>query len=413
MSLTRSSDDASFAALRALGSRWALLSLVTVLYWLGNQGLRPFLPIRLQELGASDPVIGAAVAGYSVIGLLLAIPSGRVVDRLPQHRLLVGAVLGLSASTALMPFTRSILVLAGFMLLNGVFGMWVWLLLQSMITRAGEGEGRRRQLALFSLTWGIGLAAGPSIGAVVYDLTDFTRLCLGVAVVTFVAGLSGVAVPAVPPAQPSEEDEGAPGIRAALGRAFDNPILVMVLVSSFINLFVFAMRISFYPVYLQRAGVALTQIGILLSVIGFSSLAVRTVLPALERRVGTLRLLIWSTWAAIIGASATPLTTRTEVLVLGALLIGIGLGANPPITVNLLAEHSNERDRGLAVGLRMVANRSAQVAQPLVFGAVAAVVGLGVAFPLSGAVLAGMTVWMTVRLRRHRRERPTVKEGST
>jgi MFS family permease len=396
-------DDPTLPALRALRSRWALLSLLTVLYWLGNQGLRPFLPIRLQELGASDPAIGAAVAGYAVIGLLLAIPSGRMLDRLPQHQLLIAALLGLAVSTATMPLTRSVLVLSLLMLLNGAFGMWVWLLLQSMVTRAAEGEQRRRQLALFSLTWGIGLAGGPSVGALVYDATDFTWLCLIVSALTLVAALSGFAVPPVPPvADGDQEHDVAPGLRGALRRSLDNPILVTVLISSFINLFVFSMRISFYPVYLERAGVALTEIGLLLSVIGFSSLAVRGILPAVERRFGTLRILIWSTWSAILGAASIPLTTRTEVLIAGAVLIGIGLGANPPITVNLVAEHSDERDRGLAVGLRMVSNRAAQVTQPLVFGGIAGVVGLGLAFPLSGALLAVMTVWMSVRLHHYR-----------
>lgn len=398
------SDSARLPALRALTSRWAVLSLVTLVYWVGNQGLRPFLPIRLQELGASDPMIGASVAGYSIVGLLLAIPSGRLLDRLPQHRLLVGAMVGLALSTALMPLSRSVLVLSLFMLLNGAFGMWVWLLLQSMITRTGEGEGRRRQLALFSLTWGVGLAAGPTVGALVYDVTGFGRLCLFVSAFSVLAGLSAMLIPPVPPVPDAEEGEDAvqPGIRAALTRAFENPVLVTVLISSFINLFVFSMRISFYPVYLQRAGVELTEIGLLLSVIGFASLAVRAVLPAVERRFGSLRVLIWSTWSAIIGASSIPLSTHIEVLMVGALLIGVGLGANPPITVNLVAEHSDERDRGLAVGLRMVANRSAQVAQPVLFGASAVALPLALAFPLSGIVLAGMTLWMTARLRPYR-----------
>jgi MFS family permease len=182
----------------------------------------------------------------------------------------------------------------------------------------------------------------------------------------------------------------------------ENPILVSVLISSFINLFVLSMRISFYPVYLERAGVAITQIGLLLSIIGISSLAVRAILPAAERRLGSIRVLVGSTWLAILGAASLPLSTHMAVLAVGALLIGVGLGANPPITVSLVAEHSDARDRGLAVGLRMVANRSGQVAQPVVFGGLAALFGLGVAFPVSGALLAALTLWMSMRLRRAR-----------
>lgn len=397
-------DDSRFPAWRALRSRWAVLSLVTLLYWVTSQGLRPFLPIRLQDLGASDFVIGLAVAAYAVVGLLLAIPSGRLLDRLSQRRLLVAAMVGLAVSTVLLPLLRSVLLLSLGMVINGLFAMWVWLLLQSMISSAGEGHARRNQMALFSLTWGIGLAAGPSVGAVLYDRIDFTGLCLILGSVTLLGGVAAFGSPPVTPAG-AKDGDAAPadaGIRAAMSRALENPILVSVLISSFINLFVLSMRISFYPVYLERAGVTITQIGLLLSVIGVSSLAVRAVLPAVERRFGTLRVLIASTWLAIIGAASIPLTTHIAVLTVGALLIGIGLGANPPITVSLIAEHSDARDRGLAVGLRMVANRSGQVAQPLVFGGLAAVLGLGLAFPVSGALLAGLTVWMAVRLRPYR-----------
>jgi MFS family permease len=398
-------DEARFGAWRAMGSRWAALSAATLLYWIASQGLRPFLPLRLEELGASDSMIGVAVAAYAVVGLLLAVPSGRILDRLPQHRLLVASLVGLTAGTVVLPYLDSVLLLSAGMLLNGAFAMWVWLVLQSMITRAGEGQGRRNQLALFSLCWGIGLAGGPSLGAVLYDVLDFTGLCMVLGGITLAGAVAAMASPPVPPVSAEPRDGGvepSPGIRAALSRAFANPILVAVLISSFVNLFVMSMRISFYPVYLERAGVSITQVGILLSIIGVSSLAVRAVLPAVERRLGTLTVLIWSTGLAIAGAAGTPLSSNLVVLTIGALLIGVGLGANPPITVNLVAEHSDARDRGLAVGLRMMANRSAQVAQPVVFGALAATIGLGLAFPVSGALLAAVTVWMALRLRPYR-----------
>jgi MFS family permease len=389
-------------AAAAMRSRWAILSIVTLLYWIANQALRPYLPLRLEALGASDLFIGAAVAGYSMAGLVLAVPSGRALDRLPQHRLLVGALAGLVVSTAVLPLTRSVLVLAALMFVNGACGMWVWLVLQSMITFAGEGADRRRQLALFSFAWGVGLAAGPSIGALVYDVAAFSALCVVTAGVTLLAAAAAVIAPRLAPHRTADTagEEQDTRLLAALGRSFGNPVLVVVLLSSFINVFVLSMRISFYPVYLERAGVPLTRIGLLLSAIGAVSLAIRAVLPVLLQRFGMFRVLIWSTWAAILGAAATPVTTEYWVLMVGAVLIGVGLGSNPPITVNLVAEHSDRHDRGLAVGLRMVANRTAQVSQPVLFGAVAAVVGLGIAFPLSGAFLAALTIWMTARLRR-------------
>jgi MFS family permease len=93
----------------------------------------------------------------------------------------------------------------------------------------------------------------------------------------------------------------------------------------------------------------------------------------------------------------TPVSSNIMFLVVGALMIGSGLGANPPITVHLLAGAEND-DRGTAVGLRMLANRSAQVIQPIVYGNIAAAIGLAVAFPISGVLLGVTAVWMGRRL---------------
>jgi MFS family permease len=387
---------------RAVLSRWALVSAATLLYWVVTQAVRPFVSLRLQDLGADDLTLGVAIAGASIAGLLLAIPSGRLLDRLPQREVLVASLLGLAVTTACLALPESVPLLVLVMILNGVFAMWVWLAQQSIITHAGSGPFRDRQLGLFSLAWGIGLAAGPSVGAVAYDSAGFGALCAVCTVLCLAATAAAAGAPSVAAASAGTGAAGEDTFRGSLGRSLANPVLVSVLLASFVNIYVQSLRVSFYPVYLERAGVSVFRIGLLLSLIGLSSLVVRAVLPAATRRFGEFRLLLWSTWLAIGGVVLTPFAPQFATLVLGALLIGVGLGANAPITVTMVAHHSEARERGLAVGLRMVANRSAQVAQPLLFGGIASVVGLGLAFPASAAVLAGLTVWMGLRLRRAR-----------
>lgn len=385
----------------AVRSRWALVSAATLLYWVANQAIRPFLALRLQELHASDLTIGLALAAASVAALVLAVPSGRLLDRLPQREALAASLLGLTASTAGLPVAGAVPLLVLLMLAQGICAMWVWLVLQSMITHAGSDEGGSHQLALFSLTWGVGLAAGPSLGAFAYEQAGFGALCMGCAALCLLAAAAVVRAPAVHPSSPPAADEDGvdASFRAVLGRSFNNPVLVSVLLSSFINIYVMSMRLSFYPVYLKRAGVTVTQIGFLLSTIGVASLAVRAVLPAAIRRFGILPVLVWSTWLSIAGVVVTPVSHSYWFLLVAALFIGVGLGANPPITVNLVAQHSGAGERGVAVGLRLVANRSGQVVQPMIFGGIASGVGLALAFPASGVILAGLTVWMSLRLR--------------
>lgn len=388
----------------ALGvtSRWAFVSLVTLIYWLGPQSVRLFYPLRLQDLGAPDLVIGIGVGASSFAGLALAIPSGYLLDRFNSQRVLVISTFGLALTTGAFVFEVSVIVMIALMFLQGLFQMWVWLVLQEMITRVGDGEAATRQLSLFSLAWGVGLAAGPSVAAWIFSTWDFVTLSICCCVFSLVGTFGALLVPPVlrtigrSDDEDSDADSGG-GMFTTLRRSFGNSVVVGVMASSFVNIFVQSLRLSFYSLFLERQGVAVGTIGLLLSAIGVSSLGVRVVLPALTRRFGLVKPLVWSTWIAIIGVAMTPLSANIVFLTVGALMIGSGLGANPPITVQLLAG-AEGRDRGMAVGLRMVANRSAQVIQPLVFGGIAAVVGLGFAFPIGGVLLAGTAVWMGRRL---------------
>ena len=63
---------------------------------------------------------------------------------------------------------------------------------------------------------------------------------------------------------------------------------------------------------------SLGLIGLLLSTIGVSSLVVRFFLPAVIRRFGLIKPLIWSTWIAIIGVAMTPLSSNIAFLAIGA-----------------------------------------------------------------------------------------------
>jgi MFS family permease len=95
-------------------------------------------------------------------------------------------------------------------------------------------------------------------------------------------------------------------------------------------------------------------------------------------------------WLPVVAISATPVLDHTWMLAIAAIVAGIGLGMNPPVTVELMARHTSSGSRGLAMGLRVSANRLAQVVQPVLFGSVGSLLGLPIAFAFGGVVLAGL-----------------------
>lgn len=385
---------------------WLLLSFVTLIYWIAPQSVRLLYAIRLAEFGSSDLLIGVIVGGSTVASLLLAVPSGYLIDRLDGRLALFSCSLLLALVSAAFAVAREPLHIAVLMLLQAVLSMWVWLTLQAAITYAGDHPTGVRQLNIFSLAWGVGMAAGPVLVAGVYDAADFETMAL------LCAGMIAIGTAAVPFTPNVKELRAAPSMDAhgtstpeqaslakTLRDALRDPIIIPIMVCGFVNIYVFSLRISFYPVFLERVGLPLSLVGTLLSIIGITSLAVRIILPWAVGRFGNLRLLIWSTWVAIGGLVVVPTSPTLPVQVCAAIMIGTGLGSNPVISVNLLAS-TCRTPPGIAMGLRLLSNRAGQVVQPVVFGAVAASVGLVWAFPISGVLLGATTIWVSSRLSR-------------
>jgi MFS family permease len=378
----------------ALRSRWAFASLAVLLYWLAAHALRPLVTIRLDELGASDAQIALTVAAYSVFSLALAIPGGRLIDRIGVMRVLLVslaamALVGVGYALATTP--DQILVLQA---VNGVVELGVWLALQALASHAGGGEFLTRQLALFSLAWGLGLAIGPAIGGAVYGAVGFQPLGWVYAGATLLALATVPLVPYRGREKSGRDANGElPGVMSSMREMVRRPAVKGVLLASFVALFIQAIRLSFYPLFLKREGISLSEIGLILSLMGVASIAVRVPLPALLKRFGAGRVLVASMWLAVVGIGVTPWLNDVVPLVIGALAIGIGYGVNPAITMELMARDTKPEERGLAMGLRVTSNRLAQISQPVVFGALIATVGMASAFPISGLLLAAVTLW--------------------
>ncbi len=304
--------------------------------------------------------------------------------------LVVMALIGVGYALATTP--GQILVL---LVVNGLADLGAWLALQALITHAGSQEFLARPLWLFSLGWGIGAAAGPVVGALVLEHAGFPTL--GWLFVAF-SLLTATAVVFVPyrdrdGTRPASS-EGTSAKKSALLTIAQRPAVKGVLLSSYVALFVNAVRTSFYPLYLEREGVAVSRIGVLLSAFGIASLLVRFGLQRLVQRWGAGRVLVWSMWLCVLPMAATPWVVDSYVLLLvTAAATGAAYGINPPVTVELMARHTRASQRGVAMGMRIASNRLAQVTQPLLFGGLAASVGVVAAFPVAGVLLAGLTIW--------------------
>lgn len=386
------------SVIEALRSRWVHASVASLLYWFTSHLLMAFVPIRMNALGASDLSIGGAVAARSVLPFLFALWAGQLSDRLGGQRLLIPSALLMAATGPLHAVS-----LAGwqFTLAQAVFGLatvGVWISLQAVITHAGAGQTLRNNLALFTLAWGIGLAVGPVAGALIYESLGFAVLCWVFATMSLLIVVSAQWIP-WDVAREAERTSVAAPFRTAVAGLLGRPAIRSVLLSSFVTHYINSIRTSFYPVILERQGITVSQIGVLLFVTGAISLLIRALLPALLRAYRPGPVLVVSTVVGVVGITATPALPGMILLSVAAVAIGCSLGINPPVTVELMARFTTPTERGVSAGLRVTVNRLAQFVQPVMFGGAASVVGLVAAFPASGVVLGGLT-WAMARTTR-------------
>lgn len=385
------------AAFRVNG---VVLVAATLIYWTSTHTLRPLLPLHLESIGVSDASIGVILATHSLGSLLLALPSGRLVDR-------VGPRVGVGLGFSLMAMSGVGYVLAGgglqFALLlsaAGVIELVVWISLQSLSPTADDGPRAVRTLSAFSFAWGLGLAAGPVIGATLLTAFGFSALGLVYASGSLIGAaiilLAGNAGRRERAGQDEESAQPAGPLRGRLVAIVAVPGVQATLLASFVGLFTHAIKLSYYPIVLSRLGFSVGTVGFLLSAMSVAALIARIPVPWLTVRLGRRRLLLWSMLLPIAGLAAVPFVSSLVGHFLMAALAGAGFGINPPVTVELMARSAPLRDRGLAMSTRLVANRAAGLMQPLVFAGLATVGGLTTAF-VGAAALMGATTLIASR----------------
>jgi MFS family permease len=383
-------------AVRAFATpEMVLVVVVSFVFGLMQTMYRPLIAPYAITLGADTFVAGVAVAAQSFPGLVFAVPGGSVVDRLGARNVLLLSGLALVSGGALLGGLGTLAALFAAMVITGVGTLGVALSVQSLATNpVGDSGPDTRRVAGFGAAVLCGQLVGPTLGGVLSDTggyqAAFWAICvvgsLLIAFTLFAAGRIRTAArdrgadPAPPPAQDGNSYGRAArllrsrGIRAAVGL-------------SFLGVMLQNLRIAFLPLYLDGIGWSASAIGVLLSGAAAAALLTRLGFPAVERVVPLHVLLRVCLVAGAVSVAVVVATGNLAVIVVATAMSGILLGAVAPSTLTMLARTVADGQRGVAIGLRVSANRAAQSAGPLLFGALSALAGLRLAF----FVVTGLT----------------------
>lgn len=367
-----------------------LVAFVTLTH-MGMSAARVVVPLDAIHLKASPMVVGILVGLFAIVPTLLSVAIGRMVDRVGTRTPLVVFVLLMVAG--LVPpwlWPDSLLPLYFTALLVGGACFALLIVHTALGGFYSKPEERATNFALISLGYatsnGLGpLLAGFSIDHAGYGLTYLLLMLLPLAgLVLFMAGK-------LPQRGPAATLSKGVAKRSVM-QLWRDPRMGPIFMISIYFMLLWDIFMVMTPIHGAQLGISASEIGIVMGTFSAAAFMVRTLVAPLSRHCTPLQLLLMS---QAFGAGAMlffGLANTTVLLVVAAFAMGMGNGLGGPMVTTALFDASPPDRISEATGLRMSVGMACQAFLPLLMGAVASLVGVGVLFWLVAAVL-GFGVW--------------------
>ena len=342
----------------------------------GFAGSRLAVPLFAVDLGASPFIVGTVVALYAALPAVLALPAGRMTDRL-GFKLPMLAGTGAVFTALMLPFLWP--ALATLYVTAALLGLGFMSLQLATQTLAGAIAGvsdRARNFSLLSLGFASANFTGPLLSGVLIDHVGHARTFLALATPLVPAIIiSALASRWVPNVHVKSE--------AAKGGAFDllritalrNTLIASGIISSAWDVYQF-----FMPIYGRAQGLSATAIGSIVSAFATAVVLVRLVLPMVVRRTGEAQTLTYAMFVACGAFCLFPLFHTPWPLAAVSFLLGVGCGCGQPLSMTMVFNASPKGRAGEATGMRITVNQVAHFAIPLAFGGLGSVVGYAPVF---------------------------------
>ncbi|KQQ89755.1 MFS transporter [Arthrobacter sp. Leaf137] len=366
----------------------ALIQAVTFL-------VRPAATYRALELDVPGFALGLLAASYAVFPLLLAVPTGGLVDRLGERRLMaIGSGVVLACSAFLLFWGSSITTLVIGTAFLGA-GQLACVVGQQAVV-ANNAAASRMDSAFGYLTFAasLGQALGPLAislvgGNSVQPDTQMIFL-LAVCMSAVLFGTTFVVSAEVSGGRKKAGDESA--AKGSAVSLLKTPGVARALATSATVLAVVDLTMVYLPALGTDRGLTAATVGAMLTVRAVFSMVSRLLLGRVSRKIGRMRLLVTSLALSTAALAAAAIPMPAWLLFVVMAVLGLGLGIGQPLTMSWLSAQAPAGQRGRALALRLAGNRVGQVILPSAIGVVAAGLGAAGVFLASAVVVGGTMV---------------------
>lgn len=352
---------------------------------LGFAGSRLAVPLFVVDQGETAFVVGVVMALYAAFPTVLALPAGRMTDRLGYKLPLAFGTGGVCVALILpffWPAMGAMYILAS---LIGLAFMALQLGTQTLAGAVAGPEQRARNFSLISLGFACANLIGPFVTGVLIDEVGYAWTFGALAMPLVPAFILSIARTQWIPKVQARHESARGGMFDLLKiKALRDTLIASGLVSAAWDVYQFLM-----PIYGRALNLTATAIGTIMSAFAISIILVRIGLPFVIRRFGEVRLLTYAMFVAAASFCMFPMFSNAWLLGVASFVLGIGCGCGQPLSMALVFNASPGGRVAEATGLRITVNQITHLVIPLAFGLVGAVAGFAAVFLASAGGLVG------------------------
>lgn len=362
-----------------------LIVLMCTLSHAGFGGSRVAVSLYALSQGASQFTIGALMALYAIVPLVMAVSVGRFADRVgPRVPMLIGAA-GVAVGLLLPPLFPGLTTLYFVALVLGSTFHFFFITVQGIVGGIGGPENRARNFALIGMGFSAAGFIGPFIAGLAIDHLGHLSAFLVLAAFPLIPVIMLLGRTRYLPAV--RKTTGPPEVRNALDLwrepGLRKAFIASGIISSGWDLFQF-----YFPVYGHSIGLSASAIGTVLGVFALATFTIRIILPPLARHYGEAQILVGGIFVAAIAFVLFPFFTDAVVLAAVAFLLGLGVGCGQPMSMSLIYGLAPPGRAAECAGLRVTVNNFMHLVIPLAFGSLGSAFGYMLVFLSSGGMLA-------------------------
>lgn len=376
------------------GSRWLAFVLINSLLIQGGiYVVRPIVTYKALELGADAALVGIIGATFALAPLIFAIRIGQFVDKGRAGIALTVGSLILALTTLALLFIDSIPLLMVAMPALGMGHLLVMVGGQTMIANRSGSELYEKNFGLLTFYASLGHGLGPLFGGWLADSGEVrvnANAAFLFALILFLLAIISVVALARKAENRSIEVLDSPKTTVSSvmkTSTFKSAIFVASATTAVVDVV-----LIFLPLFGRQIGLSVSEVGILLAIRALASMGVRLVLGEISRKLGLRLILNAGSALTLVSMVALALVDNFWVIALIMLVSGFAMGIGQPATMAWVSRIAAADSRGLAIAIRLTANRFGQVALPSLAGVIAGGGVAGVFYMLAAVQAASIVV---------------------